>query len=347
MKNIPKVSFGKLKDGAICYVPQEFVNEAFKTEKGICWSYRRQLSTVRFSPIFSSSTSFKSYVRFGDKASLLSIERFVDEYLSSNGKSAPSSFGDAFRLYFEAQKIPHIYDVFIGKFLAGGWQHAFSFGEIKTPVIRYDINSAYGWASSIGLPAPSSYSLCKDYRRPGIYIVEAVSDGSTETPTPFNCSKPRKVLATNVEINKYRLTISKVYWGVSWERYMDIRPAIDMVRSKFTDWKDILRQFWGGWCAKRGPKTGTFEQGRVTKEWQLPNIYRHFIWAAVIISRVKMRVWEQRPMLRVWCDSVLTDRKLPTGNDIGEWKVEKEYPEGVTIHKTGLAVCNKNNRIII
>jgi len=147
----------------------------------------------------------------------------------------------------------------------------------------------------------------------------------------------RWMILSDEEVKRYNVDVREVWWGQSWRNVLDTRSAIDAVRDKFTDWKRVLRSFWGGWAARTGPTSGTFDDGKIVKRWQLPNHSRNYIWAHLIMSRVKSRVYDViKDACYVFVDSVITRKTLTTGTNIGDWKLEKEYPEGVVIFQAGV-----------
>lgn len=343
-----KFVVGKLVDGKYCYVPNTFLDDVFKIERGLVWKYAKNFSTIRYNPIFGAATSIKSIDRFGN-FSYDTIGRFVEEYFTNGGIHAPASFSAGFWLnFFESRKPHHAFDVFFGRFISGGWQEVFANGTYTCPLYRYDINSAYGWAASLGLPDPKFYRVHKAIDRPGLYIIKAAAN-CDRPPRPFTHHE-MVVLATDQEIKAYNLQVSKVLWGVSWDesQMIDPRPAIDATLETFTDGKQILRTFWGKWCSRRGPTTANFSNGVIEKEWSLPNINRHYIWAHLLYARVKMRMHSlSKSALRIYCDSILTKEQLPVDSNLGGWKLEKFFPNGVHFLKTGLVIDRDNQKVFV
>lgn len=49
-----------------------------------------------------------------------------------------------------------------------------------------------------------------------------------------------------------------------------------------------------------------------------------------------MRLWEHsREALHVFVDSLLTPKLMPTGNGLGDWRLEKTYRRGLIIRAPG------------
>ena len=49
-----------------------------------------------------------------------------------------------------------------------------------------------------------------------------------------------------------------------------------------------------------------------------------------------MRLWEySKHAAHVYVDSVITTEQLPTGDELGDWRLEKTYPAGVFVKGAG------------
>lgn len=337
-------SVGRLRDNQTSYLPHQMLADLYRLESGRMWSYRGKISTVLWQSVLGAPNHAKGMHRFRDqkgKESEHKIGRFIEEYKSAGGKDWPSSFACGFHFQADLPKCRPNGRAFFGRRIGGAWQQALQIGRVDEPIWKYDLNSAYGWAATLGLPDPRGFRPCKDYRHDGIFIVEGVCEADRQPPYPFQRGRLREYVVTSDEIQKYKITVLKVRWGIAWGVVLDLRPSLDDCRSSFTDWKRCLQSFWGRWAAQKGPKCSTFAEGKIKKEWRLPNRDANFIWAHIIVSRVKMRLYEiSKDALHVFVDSIFLPRTLPTGSDIGEWKLVRHYPNGVTIHRTGLVKDN-------
>jgi hypothetical protein len=72
------------------------------------------------------------------------------------------------------------------------------------------------------------------------------------------------------------------------------------------------------------------------KRWKIPNLSLNIPWAQLIVSRVKRRLWEASPdALHVFVDSVITPHKIATGSELGDWRLEHTYEDGVLVRAAG------------
>lgn len=339
---------GRVQPGIVSYVPDIFLKNSFLTQRGMAWSYKGRVSTERFKvPLSPDVHSLKNLTRFrADKEDEHTIGRFLEEYATLDPKSPASSWASGFRCFFREPWATGTSQAFFGAKFAGAWQSALVRGEVKGGLQKYDLNSAYGWAASLGLPDPRTFSPTFDLSNQRAVLMVSAIARVDHPPSPFIGGLERDYLVSSDEILAYKLDVRRVYWGTTWGRTLDLCPALDRIRDHFTDWKKVLRSFWGAWAARRGPTCQTFDAGIVTKKWRLPNRFRNFVWAHLVISRVKAKVWAAaRRAVHVYVDSVITPDSLPTGSDIGEWRLCKEYPEGVVIYQTGLYADRLNNTL--
>jgi hypothetical protein len=147
-------------------------------------------------------------------------------------------------------------------------------------------------------------------------------------PFPFN--QCYECIATNLEIETYGLQISEVIDGVAWKRTIPGDSIVNAIRG-FSTWKQIGRCYWGRWGQLQ-----KVECNAKGKRWHLPNIMLNVPWAHTVISRVKMRLWEySKRAVHVYVDSVITDERIPTGDNIGDWRLEKVYESGVFVRGPG------------
>lgn len=261
------------------------------------------------------------------------FNEFMREVRDS-GVDRPSSYADVFHKTFYTPRVRWSLNEVLSHRLVGGWQQAIQPGAHLGLHRKYDMRSAYLWAGSIGLPDVKSYRLTRPgviaRDRGGVYRVE-LAQLVHSAPYPFNAM--RQVLATPQEIETYGLPVARVLSGVSFSfDYNDPAPMIDHIRA-FSFWKQIGRGYWGRWAM-----IDPIECHVPGKTWNLRNDRTNLVWAHLIISRVRMRVWQavQRAgAVHVFVDSVITRGELPTGTELGAWKLEKEYPAGVAIKAAG------------
>lgn len=252
----------------------------------------------------------------------------VREY-ADHGVPRPGGYADVFHETFKSPRVPWSVNATLAPAFAGGWQAALKVGVHPGRFYRYDMRSAYLWAGSLGLPDPTTY---RRHLRPspdvaGVYRVQL------ERPVPgvpFPFDRAREVLASSEEIEVYGLPIARVLAGYSWGRTMDPAPLLEAIR-RVSTWKQAGRSYWGRWG-----QTARVQCHAGGRAWTLPNIAANVPWAHMVVSRVKMRLWESSSdAVHVFVDSVITPHALPAGDDLGAWKLERVYPAGVVIRGPG------------
>jgi hypothetical protein len=191
------------------------------------------------------------------------------------------------------------------------------------------MRSAYLWAGSLGLPDTRTYKRCKRpwAARDGLYRVKLLHSVPS-APFPYN--QVTECLATNTEIETYNLPIAEVVAGVTWRNLTDPGELLNCIQCVST-WKQAARCYWGRWAQTQKVKCHT-----TSKTWELPNPALNIPWAHLIVSRVRMRLWENSSKaVHVFIDSVITTDTLRTGDALGDWRLEKTYQDGVIIRGPG------------
>jgi hypothetical protein len=260
------------------------------------------------------------------------------EHCYARGIKRPSSYADMFNQSYTGPRITWSKNAQFLPLFAGGWQQARVRGEVKERLRNYDIRSAYLWSLSHGLPDPytyrfsrsPSYSDVQGFRRDGLYVVE-LGNVTTALPYPFNVSAKHHIASTQ-EIEAYQLPIKRYHFGVTWDRTIDTAPMVDLIMS-FPCWKLVARGYWGRWASAAKVETETASG----KRWTMANPALNVIWAHAIVSRVKLRLWQECcDAHHVFVDSVITDRELPVGDSIGDWRLAADYPDGLRILGPGI-----------
>ena len=287
------------------------------------WSFHSMPTTVAL----DSGRFAKSLNGFADHMEEASFLELLREY-GSFGVPRPSGYADVFHEQFKSPRVKWSTNAVLAPCLAGGWQAALVPGVHKGTFRKYDIRSAYLWASTLGMPNSATYHRSKApwKKKDGIFRIRLLRK-AVDAPFPFN--QAREVLATNLEIETYNLAIGEVIDGVTWDGLIDPAPILSAIKTVST-WKQAARAYWGRWGQSQ--KITCHSKG---KTWELPNISLNVPWAHIIISRVRMRLWEfSSHALHVFIDSVITPEQLPTGNELGDWRLEKTY-DGVFIRGPG------------
>lgn len=245
------------------------------------------------------------------------------------GVPRPGGYADVFHARHKSPRVAWSVNSMLAPAFAGGWQAALKLGVTPGVHYKYDIRSAYLWAGSLGLPDVRTYrrSTRVSPDCPGVYRV-ILERPALEAPFPFN--RARECLASSDEIETYSLAVARVVSGVTWKRTTDPAKMIEAVKQVST-WKQAGRSYWGRWG-----QTARVECHAGGRSWVLPNISANVPWAHLIVSRVKMKLWEfSTDAAHVYVDSVITPHRIPTGDDIGDWKLEHMYPAGVIVRGPG------------
>jgi hypothetical protein len=150
-----------------------------------------------------------------------------------------------------------------------------------------------------------------------------------EPSAPFPFNHVRTCLATTEEIESYNLKVDRILTGVVWKRTISGDPILETI-TRVSSWKEVGRSYWGRWG--QVAKIDCHANG---KTWQIPNVALNIPYAHLIVSRVRKRVWEYaRNAVHVYVDSIITKDQIPTGNNIGDWRLERSY-DGVIIRGPG------------
>lgn len=241
----------------------------------------------------------------------------------------PSSYSSVFHAMFRSPRVRWSLHCPFVPWFVGGWQEARRVGLLPGIWRQYDLNSAYLWAATAGLPDVRSLRTSQHFGKwPGMYALE-LTRTIADLPYPFNTS--RFVNATTAEVDLYALPVARIIGGVIWNADVDGAPIVDLI-NQFSFAKECARSFWGRWCSTAPLECAT----RSGRRWALPNPVQNFVWAHCVVSRVKSRVWlEARNAAHVFVDSVITTDELSTGEGLGQWRQEKVYNDGVRIKHAG------------
>lgn len=298
---------------------------ALAKESGRFWSFHGVPTTVAL----SESRYAKSLAGFSDHTDEDSFRELLREYADS-GCDRPSGYADVFHSTFQSPRVGWSINSQLGPCLAGGWQQAIRCGISKGTYYKYDLRSAYLWAATLGMPDTRTYTRSLypwKSKNDGVYRIRLL-EPSPSAPFPFN--QARECIATNHEIELYNLKVGEVVDGVVWKRSTPGDRIVDAVKQVST-WKQAGRSYWGRWGQMQ--KLTCVANGH---EWSLPNAALNIPWAHLIISRVKMRLWEfSKNAVHVYVDSVITTEKLPIGEEIGDWRLEKTYQNGIFVRGPG------------
>lgn len=302
-------------------------------DPGMCWSVGKAPSTIQVGKHYIKSIDRFDLAHYNDEAG---FRGFLTE-CQELGVKRPSSYASVFHKRFFSPRIPRSLNRLLGAgtAIAGGWQEARELGTLDGRWYRYDMQSAYLWSSTLGLPVVQScqYVETIETSRAGVYRLE-LARPAEGAPYPYGAM--RNVVASLSEIDMYKLDIARVIGGVVWT---DCHPE-DHVSRAIPDvpWKKhVARAYWGQWASQEPVMC----RSRSGKEWPLKNPWLNLLWAHLIVGRVKQHLYEladshRARVAHVYVDSVVVDSELPTGDAPGQWRLELAYPSGLRIHGPGL-----------
>jgi hypothetical protein len=212
----------------------------------------------------------------------------------------------------------------------GGWEALLvKPGTYLGTFYKYDMVSAYLWAAIEGLPHPKSYRLADRISRQydGVYLMRC--EPRDDAPYPYTLGGT--LLATRDEIEMYGLR-GPVLWGAVWTRVYDTSRMVRSI-TDWSCWKYVGRMYWGRWASGLPVDCAIYDRNdTVSSVSQLPPM-PHAIWAHLILSRVRRRLYDvtrYARVLRVYVDDIITDTPLTTGESIGQWHLKRTY-NGVSI----------------
>ena len=209
----------------------------------------------------------------------------------------------------------------------GGWQETRIRGTIMGPHRLLDRRRAYRWAlTAADLPDRQSCTVARrfDPNRPGLHLVQL--DPWPGAPWPLR-DGGWQLVETPEDVVRYgRPPIRAYRGGVYWRRTIPADALAAVIDS--TGVAACARTYWGPWIAGT-PVTRTYHTGTVT---QLRPRGTDAVRAHLITQRVH-RLMAEVPADYVYVDSVIVpaDRAVATGDRPGDWRLVREYPDGVWI----------------
>jgi hypothetical protein len=249
---------------------------------------------------------------------------------SEQASFMPSSYASVFHDRFKSPRVRWSVNALLAPYFRGAWNEARVTGVSTGHYRAYDINSAYLWASTLGLPQTRSYQFATSiaFTRPGLYVV-TLRDNNMWHPYPFN--RERVVLATSDEIEQLNLDIASVDSGVTWTDSLP-EDAVTSITRDYSFGKQMSRGYWGRWASADKVTCETKSGAR----WEIGNPILNYVWASVILSRVRLRLWEvSKNAIHFFTDSVITRDELPIGTALGNWRHVADFPNGLDIKHAG------------
>lgn len=304
-------------------------------QNGRYWAFHAIPTTVAL----PGNRFAKSLSGFQDHQQEPEFRNLLSEF-SFFGVPRPGGYADVFHEHFKSPRVSWSINAQFAPCMAGGWQQCTVPGIHYGTYYKYDMRSAYLWAATLGLPDTKTYTRSLRYwdnKYDGLYRIKLLEPVKW-APFPFN--QATECIATNHEIETYGLRVGEVVDGVCWKRMIPGDSIIDAVRMVST-WKQAGRSYWGRWAQMQKVECVSKD-----KRWLLPNVALNIPWAHLIVSRVKMRLWNfSNNAVHVYVDSVITKDTIPTGDGIGDWRLEKTYQHGVIIKAPGQYGAIENERL--
>lgn len=211
------------------------------------------------------------------------------------------------------------------QYVRGGWQEASVRGVIAGPHRLYDLRRAYRWAlTAAELPDRQTMTGARAFRPdwPGLHLVDL--DPWPGAPWPLK-DGGRQLLETPEDVVRYGEPPLRCWvQGTYWHRTLPATSLAETIDS--TGVAACARSYWGTWIATT-PCTRQYHTGTIT---QLRPRGTDAIRAHLITARVRRRLAEESAPYR-YVDSVISTHPLATGDRPGDWRLVREYPDGVWI----------------
>ena len=288
------------------------------------WSWRGNLRSVMWR---DSRAMVKNWSTFNEHGSVAAMSELLGEVAARGIEKMPSGYGDLFhKLHGTPPTQAHVRKMFPQ--VPGGWEMAITHGDIRQPLYQYDIRSAYLWSLAQNLPSPNSFVTVKRVSGPGLYLVE--SPAREGAPYPWHV--PGIFPATLEEIETLNLPYKSVRWGTAYDPdTWRTSQWVDSIQG-WSCWKAVARAFWGRWATSGRTCQHTYApDGGIRSETDIADPCSNPVWASIITSRIRLRLWEivwRQPVHRVYLDSVLTTEPLEESAEIGGWREDKYFPKG-------------------
>lgn len=247
------------------------------------------------------------------------------------GVTRPSSYASFFHDCYHSPRATGPARRAMAWLIPGGWESLLMpRGDYPGKWYRYDLRSAYLWALSYGLPDPASYRFTErlDTQQDGCYIVDALP--CPNAPYPYDRGGIVPIMRDEIETYGVQ---GRLHYGITWSRMLSAGPMMEIIMS-WPFWKEVGRAFWGRWAATSPLECSTWRDCKRVKRWELPAAHANPIWAHVVLSRVRSRLYDATrsgQVARVYVDNVIINRELPTGDGIGSWRLETEY-DGIRVN---------------
>lgn len=311
--------------GANGYAPRGALQSAYDGgHVAMSWWLGPRLSSVRL----KGGGIWKARERMEPLPQGVDPDRWL-RAIESAGVKHPSSYADCYhQLAPPSPRLQYTFNGLFSDWAGGPWSEARMTGSFRGPWWRYDLRSAYRWASTLGLPDPGGFVVQRGGQAQdgGLWWLQ-LRGRTNHLPSIFRGDRP--VVMSTEEIETYQVQ-HDVIRGVTWSTMLG-RDYVETTLKKLPCSKESGRAYWGRWVARDPLRVETSE-----REWQVPNMAANYIWGWLIVGRVRAQMWKSaQRAAHVYVDEVVVPHELPTGESDGDWHLKEAYPRGVTVHRTG------------
>jgi hypothetical protein len=209
----------------------------------------------------------------------------------------------------------------------GGWEEAQVRGVIAGPHKVLDMRKAYRWAlTSEPFPERKSLRVARQWAPglPGLHYVDI--EPWPGAPWPAR-DGGRVLIETPLELTLYGPPVIRQWLGgVTWHRWVGTEELAKLLDN--LNVAALYRSYWGMWAATT-PTQCTYRSGTVT---YLKPFGADPIRAHLIVQRVRRRLAAVETSYR-YVDAVIVpaDAPIATGDQVGDWREVRQYPDGVWI----------------
>jgi len=299
-------------------------------EDGKAWAFGSTRTTVQ-----TETEHVKSLRGWGGRQGLELARECFEVWRERGHSGYPSGPASFFHKALPKDAIPRANWTVNGTLLPhfhGGWIECYTRGHIPGPLRYYDLNGAYAWAASRPLPRGKLYPWARG--EPWFVGVLEVRRADPTAPRYFRAGET--AIVTHEDVETYDLA-GDMRWAVTWDAEDDVVwRTLQETAEGLPDraGKLLSQSYWGRWAMSERCRCEMWKRGRLVKSWELPSRELNLVVATMIVHRVIRRVWREarKGCHLVQVDAILTDRKMPTGDALGDWKLSHEVgPEGAFI----------------
>jgi hypothetical protein len=190
-----------------------------------------------------------------------------------------------------------------------------------------------------GLPDFSTMRISRSGVEKHAVIIGEFDVDNDPLPYPYQ-EKNKNDLFTLEDMEHYKIknVIRKTTW--TWTKEISLLPYFEKIMNHFPlkIQKKIFRSYWGWWISPENLINKMIINGKIEKTWELPNISYNPLYAHIIVSRVRHRLYAfSNEAKRIFVDSILTPIQHPeiVGEKIGDFKFVGEFKD-VFVRNPGL-----------